>query len=524
MRNVKIQLNRMRRSIVLVIAAACLAAVGGGGVPAIAQDGPPPATNIVVVDGENPGEVIITWDTVPGVSHYRVAHLNWDTDYQLALASRSGNWLQAFVYVDIDAANFVGDRATYILRRLEQGALHYFLVGTTNSLFGEPTWPVNPVWQPLTVADHTTEDTSPDTDTLEQVDTLEQMVQAVLVQIIVNDDGIAGGGTGLMVRSDGLAITNRSALGDAETVRIRRLTPSGVPAEFTGTVMGRDILSDLAVIRPDTRQTVTPLNWADPDEVAVGSEVTAWGYPPGDISGTSPNTTRGTVASGGHFGDAAGFGTNAVNAVNSGGPLIDAEGNVIGINVVTEDGGETFAIASSHVVGLLDALANGDPEGATYTGSRFGYGYSANIPAGWRLAAESADRAEFEHPERKAYFGIVAYDLSDEADITSAADPLEALADKRRAELVHQSEAGGWRLYEETSYEGPGSIDDPEYLLQYRWSRAPQHCTALDTEVIALSSSYPDSPYGFVAVGGSCEDALEIYGEPVQAILDSFTP
>jgi len=104
------------------------------------------------------------------------------------------------------------------------------------------------------------------------------------------------------------------------------------------------------------------------------------------------------------------------------------------------------------------------------------------------------------------------------------AEQLEALADKRRAELANQSEAGDWRLYEETSYAGPGSIDDPEYLLQYRWSRAPQHCTALDTEVIALSSSYPDSPYGFVAVGGSCEDVFEIYGEQVQAILDSFTP
>ena len=110
---------------------------------------PPPATNIAVRDGANPGEVVIAWDAVPEATHYRVGYVNMVTDYPLAKASQTGNWLEAFVYVDVEAQNFtvVGGRTEYTIRRLEQGVRHAFTVRTGDSPHGDYTWPSNPRWQ-----------------------------------------------------------------------------------------------------------------------------------------------------------------------------------------------------------------------------------------------------------------------------------------------------------------------------------------------------------------------------------------
>ena len=116
---------------------------------------PPPATNIAVRDGANPGEVVIAWDAVPEATHYRIGYVNMVTDYPLAKASRTGNWLEAFVYVDVEAQNFtvVGGRTEYTIRRLEQGVRHAFTVRTGDSPFGDYTWPSNPRWKFHVVAD-----------------------------------------------------------------------------------------------------------------------------------------------------------------------------------------------------------------------------------------------------------------------------------------------------------------------------------------------------------------------------------
>ena len=114
----------------------------------------PPATSRVR-DGHNAGEVVISWDAVLEATHYRIGYVNMVTDYPLAKASRTGNWLEAFVYVDVEAQNFtvVGGRTEYTIRRLEQGVRHAFTVRTGDSPFGDYTWPSNPRWKFHTVAD-----------------------------------------------------------------------------------------------------------------------------------------------------------------------------------------------------------------------------------------------------------------------------------------------------------------------------------------------------------------------------------
>ena len=127
----------------------------GGVSPANAQSGPPPTGNITIRDGANAGEVIVAWDAVPEATHYRIGYVNMEIDYHFAKASCTGEWIEAFVYVDVNAQNIpvTGGRAEYTIRRLSQGARHAFTVLTSNdfvdtgvggSVSSEFFWPSNP--------------------------------------------------------------------------------------------------------------------------------------------------------------------------------------------------------------------------------------------------------------------------------------------------------------------------------------------------------------------------------------------
>ena len=149
----------------LLVALVLATALLGGGV-AFAQSGnPAPATdNLTVRDGPNPGEIIIAWDHVPQATHYRIGYVNMQTDYPLAKSSVTGDWINAFIYVDENARNIqvANGRAEYTVRRLEQGVRHAFTVLTSNSFVdtggggsvsSEFSWPSNPRWEFHTVAD-----------------------------------------------------------------------------------------------------------------------------------------------------------------------------------------------------------------------------------------------------------------------------------------------------------------------------------------------------------------------------------
>ena len=94
-----------------------------------------PTSNIDVRLGTNTGEVVISWDAVDGASHYRIGYVNMEVDYNLAKASCTGEWIEAFVYIDVNARNIPvsNGRAEYTLRRVSPGARHAFTVLTSNS-------------------------------------------------------------------------------------------------------------------------------------------------------------------------------------------------------------------------------------------------------------------------------------------------------------------------------------------------------------------------------------------------------
>ena len=136
---------------IFVAALIALSLVAGVPRPAFAQDGAPATRNIAIRDGVNPGEVVVSWDAVPQATHYRIGYVNMIQDYPLAKASATGEWIEAFVYVDVNARNFTesGGRVAYTLRRLAQGDRHAFTVltssnhvNTEESFNSEFSWPV----------------------------------------------------------------------------------------------------------------------------------------------------------------------------------------------------------------------------------------------------------------------------------------------------------------------------------------------------------------------------------------------
>ena len=116
----------------------------------------PPVTNIVVCFGYDDREVNVSWDAVPDATYYRIGYVNMVKDYPRAKTSVTGEWLEAFIYVDVNALNIpVNDegRANYTLRRLSSGDRHAFTVLTSNNVTvtretfgGVYTWPQNPRW------------------------------------------------------------------------------------------------------------------------------------------------------------------------------------------------------------------------------------------------------------------------------------------------------------------------------------------------------------------------------------------
>ena len=536
--------------VVIVAALAILAAIVSGAPPAEAQGRPPATTNIQIVNGHNPGEVIISWDAVPAATHYRIGYVNMATDHPLAKSTeggRTGNWLEAFVYVDVEAQNFVTSGTVYTIRRLEQGVRHAFVVLTNGSAYGEPTWPTtSPRWKFLVVTDQGGAcPTAPPTTTVPPVTTpstpltnaeLALRVRPALVQIIVTDsDGDTSSGTGFVVRSNGLVVTNRHVVDDAETVTARMNTSDGQRLELTGRVLGRGILADLAVIQLDSNRTFATLPLGDSDAVAQGDEITAWGYPLSSFLGTDPTLTKGIISSTNRiFEDTDYLQTNAAIAPgNSGGPVVDRFGRVVGVNTaglvqIQEDGtrvpvpGIYLAIASNEVSSRLNTMAAGGPTQATYRNLRFDYGYSMDIPKGWYLYRERETYSEFLPYATNRYVDIAKFTFI-EPHSTRSSD-LSLLANRYWNVLLPEFAAENWAFFQPISITRVTVGGQESYRLEYRRRIGAEFCITNVVAIVSISSSFPNKPYGFVTSSVICENHVATHSAERETMLNSFRP
>lgn len=186
---------------------------------------------------------------------------------------------------------------------------------------------------------------------------------------------VAGEGSGVIYKKDGdtaYIVTNTHVIDGAEKIEI--LLASG--EKIQGELVGSDTYSDLAVIKISSEKVTTVATFADSDTIKVGEVAIAIGSPLGSVYANS--VTQGIVSSlsrtvTSQTDDGQTISTNAIqtdtaiNPGNSGGPLVNIQGQVIGINSskITSSStsglgvsveGMGFAIPSNDVVTIINQL------------------------------------------------------------------------------------------------------------------------------------------------------------------------
>lgn len=171
-------------------------------------------------------------------------------------------------------------------------------------------------------------------------------------------------GSGFVINSNGEILTNLHVISGSQQVEVTLTDQS----KYKATVLMRDRVNDLALIKIEPKKKLTYLNLGDSDRLQVGQKVLAIGNPFG-FDGT---LTTGVVSSLGRTIEAENnrkmegmIQTDAsINSGNSGGPLLDSQGNVIGINtaIYGPGGGSVgigFALPINRAKMMLDDFRAG---------------------------------------------------------------------------------------------------------------------------------------------------------------------
>ncbi len=164
-------------------------------------------------------------------------------------------------------------------------------------------------------------------------------------------------GTGFIIDAKGLVITNEHVVKNADKIKVKMAGQGG--KEYTATVKGRDPQTDLALLQIDSKETFPFLSLGDSDKIRVGDWVVAIGNP----FGLGHTVTQGIISAKGRIIGAGRYDNflqtdAAINPGNSGGPLLNLEGQVVGINtaIVATGQGIGFAIPTNMVKNIIDQL------------------------------------------------------------------------------------------------------------------------------------------------------------------------
>ena len=164
-------------------------------------------------------------------------------------------------------------------------------------------------------------------------------------------------GSGFIIDEKGIVVTNNHVIQDAEDIIVR----VNGDKEYKAKVVGADPLSDIAVLQLETKEKFTPVKFGNSDKARIGDWVIAIGNPFG-LGGT---VTSGIISARNRSIGLTRYEdyiqTDAsINSGNSGGPLFDMNGDVIGINtaILGRSGsiGIGFSIPSNSAKIVIDQL------------------------------------------------------------------------------------------------------------------------------------------------------------------------
>jgi len=189
-----------------------------------------------------------------------------------------------------------------------------------------------------------------------------------VIQIVTDTGSESGSGSGFIISPEGLAVTNNHVVAGAATVEVYVGGDSGT--RYPARVVGASECNDLALIDINAPQSLPYLEWFDGDVVA-GTPVWTAGFPLGDPEFT---VTGGTLARANADGnwihasiDHAIEHDAVIRPGNSGGPLLNVDGKVVGVNFGTiqdesAPAAQYFAIAADAAKHVVDNLRNGNFE------------------------------------------------------------------------------------------------------------------------------------------------------------------
>ncbi len=201
---------------------------------------------------------------------------------------------------------------------------------------------------------------------------------------------VPGLGSGFIVRADGVIVTNAHVVANAQRVSVMRRDGTVHPAE----VLGTDETNDIAVLKIEARD-LPIVALGNSAAAVIGEWAIAIGNPYGFVLGNSePAVTAGVISGVGRNLIARGEGPSAyfdmiqtdasINPGNSGGPLVNADGEVIGVNssIYSPSGGSVgigFAIPINRVRRIVEDLVEHRTVRRPWVGIRLQYPQSANV-------------------------------------------------------------------------------------------------------------------------------------------------
>ena len=231
------------------------------------------------------------------------------------------------------------------------------------------------------------------------IPTLVDHVLPSIVSIDAKGEGSEDQGTGMIISSDGMVITNNHVIAVAASGGSITVTRSGSTSSLSASLIGRDPSNDVALIKIQGVSGLAPVVLGNSNKVVVGDAAVAIGNALGLAAGT-PTVTSGIISALGRTvtaTDESGQSSETLNnmiqtdaAINpgtSGGPLLDSAGDVIGMNTAVASGSTGtsaqnigFAIPASRIEALLPELEQGGTQ-VTTTGSYMGVDITTVTPS-----------------------------------------------------------------------------------------------------------------------------------------------
>ena len=161
-----------------------------------------------------------------------------------------------------------------------------------------------------------------------------EKARAATILVATEGDNAGGFGTGVLIDPSGIAITNYHVIHRATRIRVFFYNPDDLNY-YEADVIGIDPVADLALIQIKVREDMLPLTYLniEPENFSIGEEVVAIGH----MLGLQWSVTSGTLNSLERPGKITPYVTvlqhsAQINKGNSGGPLINKNGDIVGIN------------------------------------------------------------------------------------------------------------------------------------------------------------------------------------------------